>query len=193
MTDCLCETVNMSFVSKVTISSFIFKMEWWTNWSHWWKWHFSWRWTCIRSFCPSLHFNSFSHYKSTEHKTVQCQVSGLKDRWSCSDWLFNLRISLISPKSTTRTIFNWSTQLLLRRQLTACLLTVIYNCFLWTAFFKTYYTHLISSLTLRGRLEIIHINYWGRSTWALFNSLGRYNFLKQRDWVASIALSAYVR
>ena len=82
------------FVSKVMISSFIFKMEWWTNWSHWWKWHFSWRWTCIRSFCPSLHFNSFSHYKSMEHKTVQCQVSSLKDLWSCSDWLFSLRISL---------------------------------------------------------------------------------------------------
>ena len=48
-------------------------------------------------------------------------------------------------------------------------------------------------LTLTGRLGIININYRGRSTWASFDSLGRDNFLEQRDWVASIGLSAYVR
>ena len=44
-------------------------------------------------------------------------------------------------------------------------------------------------LTLRGRLEICHINYRERSTWASFNSLGWDNFPNQRNWVASIALS----
>ena len=47
-------------------------------------------------------------------------------------------------------------------------------------------------LTLRGRLEIIHVNYRGRSSWASFNSLGLDNFLEQHDWVPSIASSAYV-
>ena len=48
------------------------------------------------------------------------------------------------------------------------------------------------ALTLTGWLEIIYINYRRRSTWASFNSLGRYNFFKQCDWVTSIALSGYV-
>ena len=48
-------------------------------------------------------------------------------------------------------------------------------------------------ITLIGRLEIIHINYRGQSTWASFNLLEWENFLQQRDWLASIAYFRLVK